>query len=147
MSLRRFLLLLLLPLLLTAPAVPSASGEPVSTHTDARGRDATHLAERVIEHKLANGLTVLLVERHQSPVVSINMVFGVGGVNERTGATGIAHLYEHMAFKGTRRLGTKDYDKEQPLLEALDRLNREIEQLRATGPEDAPASGEKPRET
>ena len=65
------------------------------------------LADRVIEHKLANGLTVLLVERHQAPVVSINMTFGVGGVNEQVGQTGLAHLYEHMAFKGTRTVGTK----------------------------------------
>ena len=64
------------------------------------------LADRVIEHKLANGLTVLLVERHQAPVVSINMTFGVGGVNEQAGQTGLAHLYEHMAFKGTRTVGT-----------------------------------------
>lgn len=141
MSLRRLLLLLILPssLLLVLPALPAASGEPPSHQTDAKGRDATSLAERVIEHKLANGLRVLLLERHQSPVVSINMVFGVGGANEHTGATGLAHLYEHMAFKGTRRLGTKNYDQERPLLEELTRLNGEIEQLRRTGPEDAPA--------
>ncbi|MBH0176883.1 MAG: insulinase family protein, partial [Nitrospira sp.] len=57
------------------------------------------LADRVIEHKLANGLTVLMVERHQTPVVSINITFAVGGINEQVGQTGLAHLYEHMAFK------------------------------------------------
>jgi predicted Zn-dependent peptidase len=91
------------------------------------------LAERVIEHKLANGLTVLLVERHQAPIVSINMTFRVGGINELTGSTGVAHLYEHMAFKGTRTIGTKDYARERPLLEELDRLNAEIEKQRAAG--------------
>ena len=75
------------------------------------------LADRVIEHKLANGLTVLLVDRHQAPVVSVNVTFGVGGINELTGATGIAHLYEHMAFKGTRTIGTKNYAQERPLLD------------------------------
>ncbi len=44
------------------------------------------LADRVVEQKLANGLTVLMVERHQTPVVSLNMTFGVGGVNEQVGA-------------------------------------------------------------
>ncbi len=101
------------------------------------------LAERVIEHRLVNGLTVLMVERHESPVLSINMTFGVGGINEHTGITGVAHLYEHMAFKGTKTLGTKDYAKERPLLEELDRLNGEIgslrEQLRAAGQQDSPA--------
>ncbi|MFI5247792.1 MAG: hypothetical protein ACHQWV_04475, partial [Nitrospirales bacterium] len=52
------------------------------------------LTDRVVEQKLANGLTVLMVERHQTPVVSLNMTFGVGGVNEQVGQTGLAHLYE-----------------------------------------------------
>ncbi len=85
------------------------------------------LADRVIEHKLANGLTVLMVERHQTPVVSINITFAVGGVNEQVGQTGIAHLYEHMAFKGTRTIGTKDYEKEKPILDELSRVGTELE--------------------
>ena len=78
------------------------------------GAAPSGLADRVIEHRLANGLTILMVERHQAPIVSINMTFGVGGVNEQVGQTGLAHLYEHMAFKGTRTVGTKDYKKEKP---------------------------------
>ena len=50
--------------------------------------ESPSLADRVIEHKLANGMTVLMVERHQAPIVSINMTFGVGGVNEQVGLTG-----------------------------------------------------------
>ena len=50
--------------------------------------DAPSLADRVIEHRLSNGMTVLLVERHQTPVVSINLTFGVGGINEQVGQTG-----------------------------------------------------------
>src|SRR6478735_6875408 len=86
------------------------------------------LADRVIEHKLANGMTILMVERHQAPVVSINMTFGVGGVNEQVGQTGLAHLYEHMAFKGTSTVGTKDYEREKPILEELHRVGTELEQ-------------------
>lgn len=108
---------------------------------DTGSKSAPGLADRVIKHTLANGLTVLLVERHQSPIVSINLTFGVGGINEHNGATGLAHLYEHMAFKGTRTLGTKDYAREHPLLEELDRIQQEIEQmrerLRAEGQEEA----------
>ncbi len=89
---------------------------------------APGLADRVVEHKLANGLTVLMVERHQAPIVSINMTFAVGGVNEQIGQTGIAHLYEHMAFKGTRMVGTKDYAKEKPILDELHRVATELEQ-------------------
>jgi predicted Zn-dependent peptidase len=85
------------------------------------------LAERVIEHKLANGLTVLMVERHQTPVVSINITFAVGGINEQVGQTGLAHFYEHMAFKGTRMVGTKDYEKEKPILDELARVGTELD--------------------
>ncbi len=92
--------------------------------------DMSGLNDRVIEHRLKNGLKLLMVERHHAPVVSINVTFGVGGLNELTGQTGVAHLYEHMAFKGTERLGTKDYEKERPLLRELDLLNTEVEALR-----------------
>ena len=88
---------------------------------------ASNLEGRVIEHKLANGLTVLMVERHQTPIVSINMTFAVGGVNEQVGQTGLAHLYEHMAFKGTRTVGTKNFAKEQPILEELQKVGTELE--------------------
>lgn len=87
------------------------------------------LAERVIEHKLANGLTILMVERHQTPVVSINITFAVGGINEQVGQTGLAHLYEHMAFKGTRSVGTTSYEKEKPILDKLALVGTELDQL------------------
>lgn len=86
------------------------------------------LADHVIEHRLSNGLTVLMVERHQTPVVSINITFAVGGANEQVGETGLAHLYEHMAFKGTRTIGTKDYAQEKPILEELARVGTQLEQ-------------------
>jgi predicted Zn-dependent peptidase len=89
---------------------------------------SSSLADRVIEHKLPNGLTVLMVERHQTPIVSINITFAVGGLNERVGQTGLAHLYEHMAFKGTRTVGTKDYEKEKPILDELARVGTDLEQ-------------------
>jgi predicted Zn-dependent peptidase len=89
---------------------------------------APSLAERVIEHKLANGLTVLMVERHQTPVVSINITFSVGGINEQVGQTGLAHLYEHMAFKGTRVVGTRNYEKEKPILDELALVGTDLDQ-------------------
>ncbi len=89
--------------------------------------DAPSLADRVIEHRLSNGMTVLLVERHQTPVVSVNLTFGVGGINEQVGQTGLAHLYEHMAFKGTRTIGTKDYEKEKGVLAELHQVGADLE--------------------
>lgn len=87
-----------------------------------------NLADRVIEHRLTNGLTVLMVERHQTPVVSINITFAVGGINEQVGQTGLAHLYEHMAFKGTRVVGTTNYEKEKLILDQLALVGTELDQ-------------------
>ncbi|MDH4084804.1 MAG: insulinase family protein [Nitrospira sp.] len=94
---------------------------------------SSSLAERVIEHRLANGLTVLMVERHQTPIVSINITFAVGGINEQVGQTGIAHLYEHMAFKGTRMIGTTNYEEEKPILDELARVGTELDQRQRDG--------------
>ncbi|MBI3600857.1 MAG: insulinase family protein, partial [Nitrospinae bacterium] len=80
------------------------------------------LDKRVIEHTLKNGMKLLLLERHQSPTVATTIMFKVGSVDERTGMTGTAHLLEHMLFKGTRMLGTKDYKKEKPLLDKMDKI-------------------------
>lgn len=74
-----------------------------------------------------------MVERHEAPVVSMNLTYKVGGVNEHVGISGIAHLYEHMAFKGTKTIGTKDYAKEAPLLSEMDRLYAKILAERAKG--------------
>ncbi len=62
----------------------------------------------VKEHYLSNGMKVLLLERHDAPSISGGWVARVGSVNERPGITGIAHLFEHMMFKGTTKIGTKD---------------------------------------
>src|SRR5512141_1109570 len=63
----------------------------------------------VIEKQLGNGMRLLLVERHDEPTVAGGWVAHVGSSNERPGMTGIAHLFEHMMFKGTPTIGTKDY--------------------------------------
>jgi predicted Zn-dependent peptidase len=100
----------------------------LSLHLNPSHAASLGLADRVVEQKLANGMTILMVERHQTPVVSLNMTFRVGGVNEQVGQTGLAHLYEHMAFKGTRTVGTKNYEKERPILEEWYQVGTELEQ-------------------
>jgi predicted Zn-dependent peptidase len=78
------------------------------------------LEEKVREHTLKNGMKLLLVERHTSPTVSAWIRFKVGSVDERSDERGIAHLLEHMLFKGTKTLGTRDYSKEKPLLDGIE---------------------------
>ena len=70
----------------------------------------------VVEKTLSNGMKLLLVERHDEPTVSGGWVAHVGSSNERPGMTGIAHLFEHMMFKGTPTIGTKDYKKDLEII-------------------------------
>ena len=74
----------------------------------------------ITEHTLANGLRILIVERRESPTFSAYLRFKVGSANEIPGQTGLAHLLEHMMFKGTRLFGTMDPEQELPILERLD---------------------------
>jgi zinc protease len=66
-------------------------------------------ADDVVEATLDNGLRVLLLEDHRSPIVSFQVWYGVGSRNEQPGATGLAHLVEHMMFKGTPTYGPQAY--------------------------------------
>jgi predicted Zn-dependent peptidase len=91
---------------------------------------ATPLADKVIEHRLANGLRLLMVERHDTPTVAAYITLGVGSVNETSETRGVAHLLEHMLFKGTTTLGTTDYAAEKPLLEQIEQVGSELDRLR-----------------
>lgn len=88
------------------------------------------LAERVQEHRFANGLTLLVVERHDAPTLAAYITLRVGSVDESSENRGVAHLLEHMLFKGTKTLGTKDYRREKPLLDAIEAAGAEYDQLR-----------------
>jgi len=91
------------------------------------------VADQVTEFRLQNGLKFIVLERHQAPVVSFLTYAKVGGADEPDGQTGVAHYLEHLAFKGTTRIGTRDYEAEKPLLERLDQLFAQIQAARAAG--------------
>ena len=94
---------------------------------------AAGLEEKVIEHTYPNGLKLLMVERHSSPTVSAWIRFKVGSVDERSDERGIAHLLEHMLFKGTKRLGTRDYEAEKPLLDKIELTGQALIAEKARG--------------
>ena len=77
-------------------------------------------------HTFSNGLELLVVERHLSPTFSAIVRFKVGSTDERPGITGSAHLLEHMLFKGTKNIGTTEYNAEVKLMEKIDRLAFEL---------------------
>jgi predicted Zn-dependent peptidase len=80
----------------------------------------------VTERVLSNGMKILLVERHDDPSVSGGWVAHVGSSNERPGITGTAHLFEHMMFKGTPTIGTKDYKKDLEIIAAQEQVREEM---------------------
>jgi predicted Zn-dependent peptidase len=86
----------------------------------AAGQDLASFERRTTVHKLANGWTFLIVERPGAPVFSFCTEANVGSVQEVTGITGLAHMFEHMAFKGTRNIGTRDWEGEQKALAAVE---------------------------
>ncbi len=100
--------------------------------TTASATLAAGLEDRVREHTLKNGMKILMVERHTSPTVAAWIRFKVGSVDERSDERGVAHLLEHMLFKGTRTLGTRDYVQEKPLLERIETVAESLmaEQLK-----------------
>ena len=88
------------------------------------------LEDKVTEFSLDNGMKFIVAERHMAPVVFTAIIFRVGSVDERDGITGISHLLEHMMFKGTRTVGTKDYARELDFFEREDRLASRMNGLR-----------------
>lgn len=80
----------------------------------------------VISYQLKNGLKILILEKKVIPTVSFTMMFKVGNVDNKQGQSGLAHLFEHMAFKGTQKIGTKDYKKEKEVLDKINLIYEEI---------------------
>ncbi len=101
----RLLVAVLLAAALTAPAA---------------AQDLASFEKRITVKKLDNGLTVLICERPEAPVFSFFTHVDVGSVQEVPGITGLAHMFEHMAFKGTDKIGTSDYEKEKAALEKVE---------------------------
>ncbi|HVT02248.1 MAG TPA: insulinase family protein [Thermoanaerobaculia bacterium] len=87
--------------------------------TRATAQDLASFDKRVSVRKLSNGLTLLVLERPEAPVFSFFTFVDAGSAQDPKGATGLAHMFEHMAFKGTENIGTTDYGKasdfDQPL--------------------------------
>ncbi|NNM05955.1 MAG: insulinase family protein, partial [Gemmatimonadetes bacterium] len=76
----------------------------------------------VHQHTLGNGLRLFIIPRPGAPIASFVVQYRIGGVNEGPGNTGIAHLLEHLLFKGTTSIGTSDHKMEQVYLNQMDHL-------------------------
>jgi predicted Zn-dependent peptidase len=110
------------------------AGEASRPLSERSTREILHrLAEGVQRITLSNGLRVLYFRRTQAPVFSAQIWVKVGGVDEVPGVTGVAHMLEHMAFKGSTTIGTKDYAAEKKLLERFEQLQLGLEKTRKAG--------------
>ncbi len=88
----------------------------------ALGQDLASFEKRTTVKKLANGLTIILCERPEAPVFSFFTHVDVGSVQDPMGKTGLAHMFEHMAFKGTDTIGTRDYAGEKVALAKVEEM-------------------------
>lgn len=89
--------------------------------------------KNVTEFRLDNGMKFIVLENHEAPVISFVTYANVGGVDEPDGKTGVAHFLEHLAFKGTKKIGTTNYSAEKPYLDRLDRIFAEIKTAQDAG--------------
>lgn len=88
---------------------------------------------------LPNGLTLIICERHEAPVFSYTTFVDAGDVNDPSGESGLAHMFEHLAFKGTTQIGTKNYAAEKTALAKVEAANNayEAEYLKPIGRDEA----------
>ncbi len=110
----RFTLLLFCPLLLAAQSLKD-------------------FEKRVTEFTLGNGLHFIVFERHEAPVVSFHSYVNAGSVDDPGGETGIAHMFEHMAFKGTETIGTKNYPLERKAMDEVEHIYDQYDAERNKG--------------
>src|SRR5215510_14659978 len=104
-------------LLLLAPVLASA-------------QNLKEFEKKVTEFTLANGLHFIIVERHEAPVVSFNTFVKTGALNDPAGQTGLAHMFEHMAFKGTPSIGSKNWPEEKKALDEVEQTYARLEEER-----------------
>src|SRR5206468_7451604 len=95
---------------------------PIALAACAFAQDLKEFEKRVTEFTLPNGLHFIVLERHEAPVVSFHTYVNAGSVDDPKGRTGMAHMFEHMAFKGTRDIGSKDPAAEQKALNEVERI-------------------------
>jgi predicted Zn-dependent peptidase len=86
------------------------------------GQNLKEFEKKVTEFTLPNGLHFIICERHEAPVVSFHTYVNAGSVDDPSGKTGLAHMFEHMAFKGTQSIGSLNWPEEKKALEEIERF-------------------------
>src|SRR5579859_831277 len=101
-------------------------------------QDLKSFEQRITMKVLPNGLTILICERPEAPVFSYVTLVDAGDVNDPMGESGLAHMFEHLAFKGTSEIGTTNYAAEKVALDnveaADDALEAELRNQKGSDP-------------
>src|SRR5215472_9604817 len=93
-------------------------------------QDVASFEKRTQVKTLANGLTIVVCERHEAPVFSFYTLVDAGAAQDPKGETGMAHMFEHMAFKGTTKIGTTNYEAERVALDKLEQAYKVLQRER-----------------
>jgi predicted Zn-dependent peptidase len=96
----------------------------------AQAQDIASFEKRITVKKLANGLTVIILERSEAPVFSFVTLVDAGAVQDPMGRGGLAHMFEHIAFKGSTHVGSENYAKEKIALEKLEKAYQDYDKER-----------------
>src|SRR5690625_3455637 len=99
-------------------------GVIVALSSSVHAQNLEKFEENVTEFTLDNGLHFIFVERPVAPVASFVTFVDVGGADEPAGQTGIAHIFEHMVFKGSKTVGTTYWEEEQEDNDRMDAAYR-----------------------
>ncbi len=101
----------------------------------ALAQDVKSFEQKITTKVLPNGLTLIICNRPEAPVFSYSTFIDAGDVNDPSGESGLAHMFEHLAFKGTSQIGTTDYPDEKVALAKVEAANNayEAEYLKEVG--------------
>ena len=116
---------LIIPLVALMPAQVAAEEE-----------EFAEIQNKIVSFKLDNGLTIILYARGTAPVISCVTYVKTGSVDEVAGITGIAHQLEHLAFKGTPHVGTRNFEAEKGAVAEIDKLYEKIQAFEQKLPAD-----------
>lgn len=90
-------------------------------------QDLKSFEQRITTKVLPNGLTLIVCERPEAPVFSYNTFVDAGDANDPSGESGLAHMFEHLAFKGTTEIGTTNWPAEKVALEKVEQTEQALE--------------------
>lgn len=109
---------------------------PLFAFSQALGEDSAsgYLKSHVVTKKLSNGITLVMLNRGFAPTLYLEIAFKVASADESYRTMGAAHLLEHMLFKGTDTVGTKDFKQEEPILRRIEAVGETIDALKLKNP-------------